>query len=157
MTVSYHSVSFLYTGYYLRAQSIAIQSATCDISITWNHPYLHADFVTGYEVYLQEKNGDGWKSSEKIYAGNHTSYTSPCTLQSGRLYRIYIRTLVLLSNPTQTITVDTSFYETILGKTNHRNTFVYVYIHVKWFSLHHTAIELNEVFFNIKSHTSRVQ
>uniref|UniRef100_K1QPB6 Alpha-tectorin n=1 Tax=Magallana gigas TaxID=29159 RepID=K1QPB6_MAGGI len=99
---------------YLQAQSVGIQSTTCDISITWNHPYQHADLVTGYEVYLQEKTENSWKSSEKIYAGNSTSYTSPCTLQSGRLYRISIRSLVLLSNPMQTITVETSFYKTIL-------------------------------------------
>ncbi|XP_065942458.1 uncharacterized protein [Magallana gigas] len=110
----YHKNEVCYQRYYLRAQSIAIQSTTCDISITWNHPSRNADLVTGYEVYLQERTEHGWKSSERIYAGNSTSYKSPCTLQSGRLYRIYIRSVVLLGNPTQTITVDTSFYDTIL-------------------------------------------
>eukprot|EP00105_Crassostrea_gigas_P033151 XP_011456409.1 PREDICTED: uncharacterized protein LOC105348593 [Crassostrea gigas] len=110
----YHKNEVCYFRNYLQAQSVGIQSTTCDISITWNHPYQHADLVTGYEVYLQEKTENSWKSSEKIYAGNSTSYTSPCTLQSGRLYRISIRSLVLLSNPMQTITVETSFYKTIL-------------------------------------------
>lgn len=109
------SVSFLYTEYSLRAQSINVKSTTCDISIKWAQPYQHADLVTGYEVYIQEKNENGWKSPEKVYDGNNTEFISQCSLQSGRLYRIYIRSLILLTNPTQLTFVDTSLYETILG------------------------------------------
>lgn len=115
ITISYLFVSFPYTGYYLRAQSIAIQSTTCDISITWNHPSRNADLVTGYEVYLQEKTDNSWKSSERIYAGSNTEFTSPCSLQSGRLYRFFIRSQIVLSNPAQAISVDSSYLYTILG------------------------------------------
>lgn len=112
---------FLFTGYYLRAQSINIRSSFCNISMTWKHPQ-DADLITGYEVFIEEKTGYSWKKFDRIDVGNNTKFTSPCTLQSGRLYRTYIRSQIALRNPSQNISVDSYQYhypgtyeETILG------------------------------------------
>lgn len=103
------------SGNELQAQNTHLESTTCDISINWNHPSRNADLVTGYEVYLEEKTGNSWKSSERIYAGSNTEFTSPCSLQSGRLYQFFIRSQILLSNPAQAISVDSSYLYTIIG------------------------------------------
>lgn len=125
---------FLYTGYYLRAQSINIRSSFCNISMTWKHPQ-DADLITGYEVFIEEKTGYSWKKFDRIDVGNNTKFTSPCTLQSGRLYRTYIRSKIALRNPSQNISVDSYQYhypgtyeETILGTW----TFFYIYQYCKW-------------------------
>lgn len=105
------------SGNELQAQNKSIESTTWDISITWNHPSRNADLVTRYEVYLQEKTGHSWKSPERIYAGSNTEFTSPCSLQSGRLYQFFIRSQIVLSNPAQAISVDSSYINTVLGYT----------------------------------------
>lgn len=91
--------------------------------MTWKHP-RDADLITGYEVFIEEKTGYSWKKFDRINVGNNTSFTSPCTLQSGRLYRTYIRSQIALRNPSQNISVDSyqnymnfsrTYEETILG------------------------------------------
>lgn len=111
----------MYTGYDLQAQSIKIKSSICNILMTWKHP-RDADLITRYEVFIEEKTGYSWKKFDRINVGNNTNFTSPCTLQSGRLYRTYIQSQIALRNPSQNISVDSyqhyysrTYEETILG------------------------------------------
>ena len=100
---------------YLRVPSITVKSSTCDISINWWPPSRDVELVSGYEIFLQEYR-NGWRSLDKILVGNMTHYTTPCSLESGRLYQFFIRSKINLRDPMKEMFVDTSYITDILGK-----------------------------------------
>ena len=106
---------FIFAVSYLQARSITVKSSTCDISINWGPPSRDVELVSGYEIFLQEYR-NGWRSLDKILVGNMTHYTTPCSLESGRLYQFFIRSKINLRDPMQEKFVDTSYIRDILGK-----------------------------------------
>jgi hypothetical protein len=108
------------TGYNLQPRFVHVESSTCDIAITWHPPYSDRDLLSGYQVIRSKYQAlspriRGFTSSETVTVGKEMEYTTPCKLQPGRLYRTYIRSYFLLSNPEQEIWVDSKSYDTILG------------------------------------------
>ncbi|XP_055997522.1 uncharacterized protein LOC125648181 [Ostrea edulis] len=101
---SYHRNKVCYSRNYLQPQSVNVQSSTCDMTITWQPPSKDQDLVSGYQVI----------TSEMVSVGNKTEYTTPCKLQPGRLYIVYIRSKIQLSDPKQEISVDSDSSSTIL-------------------------------------------
>ncbi|XP_055997519.1 uncharacterized protein LOC125645547 isoform X2 [Ostrea edulis] len=111
---SYHKNRVCYSRSYLRVQSLRVQCSTCDITITWDPPYRDQDLVSGYQVITSEYHivTGGYlrlTQSETVSVGNKTEYTTPCKLQPGRLYRIDIRSKILLRDPEQEMNVDHSY------------------------------------------------
>ena len=90
-------------------------SSTCDTSINWLPPSRDVELISGYEVFLQEYRS-GWRSLDNISVGNMTHYTTPCSLESGRLHRFLIRSKINLRDPMQKMFVDSSYTSDILGK-----------------------------------------
>ena len=73
------------------------------------------ELISGYEIFMQEYKG-GWRSLDKFFVGNTMHYTTPCSLESGRLYQFFIRSKIHLHDPMQEMFVDSSFTSDILGK-----------------------------------------
>ena len=92
-----------------------MKSSTCDISINWWPPSRDVELISGYEIFLQEYRS-GWRSLDKDLVGNMTHYTTPCLLESGRLYQFFIRSKINLRGPMQEMLVDSSYTRDILGK-----------------------------------------
>lgn len=116
---------------YLNAQSITVGSSTCGITINWWPPSRDVELISGYEVFLEERRS-GWRSLVKIFVGNTTHYTSPCSLESGRSHRFRIRSKINLRDPMQEKFVDSSYTEIILGKDllqTFETCFLYVHLH----------------------------
>nr|XP_022320309.1 uncharacterized protein LOC111122711 isoform X2 [Crassostrea virginica] len=109
----YHKQKRCYSLSYLQARSITVKSSTCDISINWWPPSRDVELISGYEIFLQEYRS-GWRSLDKDLVGNMTHYTTPCLLESGRLYQFFIRSKINLRGPMQEMLVDSSYTRDIL-------------------------------------------
>lgn len=107
-------------GQYLRAQSIRIQSSTCDITATWDPPPKDQDLVVGYQIVLSKYQVVPSEyqviSSETCSVGNQIKCRTPCKLQPGLRYTISIRSKIQLSDPKEEMDVDSDYHYTILGK-----------------------------------------
>ncbi|XP_062579175.1 uncharacterized protein LOC134241103 [Saccostrea cucullata] len=102
----YHKDSICYNRNALQAQSIQIESSTCNISIKWDPPSQDGHLISGYQILWQENSFGSWMLPENVSIGNQTEYTTPCSLRPGRLYKIHIRSEFQLKNPSQIIYVD---------------------------------------------------
>ncbi|XP_048727085.2 uncharacterized protein LOC125645542 [Ostrea edulis] len=114
----YHKNENCYHRRYLRAQSIRIQSSTCDITATWDPPPKDQDLVVGYQIVLSKYQVVPSEyqviSSETCSVGNQIKCRTPCKLQPGLRYTISIRSKIQLSDPKEEMDVDSDYHYTIL-------------------------------------------
>ena len=108
----------MYKGQQLRAQDIQLESSTCNISLKWKAPERDKSLVVGYYVVWEENRFGHWETPMNVSVGIRTKYQSECNLLPGRLYRFRVRAEIHLTNPDQTVFVDSFFTEseTIQGK-----------------------------------------
>lgn len=114
-------------GSNLKAHTFNLTSFFCEygvgFSLQWREPYRDKDLVNGYNVSWREQTITSYnRISDFKYVGMNTAYKTPCSLdfQSGRLYWTTVRTLAVLTNPTEEIFVDESPKSIIIGKIIHR-------------------------------------
>ena len=110
--------TYMYKGQRLRAQDIQLESSTCNISLKWKAPETDKSLVVAYYVVWEENRFGHWDTPVNVSVGDNTEYQSECNLLPGRLYRFRVRVEIHLTNPDQTVFVDSFFTdsETILGK-----------------------------------------
>lgn len=113
-------------GSNLKAHTFNLTSFFCEygvgFSLQWREPYRDKDLVNGYNVSWREQTISYNNISNPENVGMNTAYKTPCSLdfQSGRLYWTTVRTLAVLTNPTEEIFVDESPKSIIIGKIIHR-------------------------------------
>uniref|UniRef100_A0A8W8MTE0 Uncharacterized protein n=2 Tax=Magallana gigas TaxID=29159 RepID=A0A8W8MTE0_MAGGI len=110
----YQRNSSCYSRSNLKAHTFNLTSFFCEdgvgFSLQWKEPYRDKDLVNGYNVSWREQTISYNNISDPENVGMNTAYKTPCSLnfQSGRLYWTTVRTLAVLTNPTEEIFVDES-------------------------------------------------
>nr|XP_022296650.1 mucin-like protein [Crassostrea virginica] len=107
----YHKNGSCYDRQRLRAQDIQLESSTCNISLKWKAPERDKSLVVAYYVVWEENRFGHWDTPMNVSVGDSTDYQSKCNLLPGRLYRFRVRVEIHLTNPDQTVFVDSFFTE----------------------------------------------
>ncbi|XP_055997755.1 uncharacterized protein LOC125645868 isoform X2 [Ostrea edulis] len=110
----YHKNSVCFSRSRLNINNIELTSTRCELAIQWRKPSDDSHLVSGYTVRLQARRSSWWGTEEIVNVGIVTEYKTSCTLQPGRMYRFYIQSNVLLSNPTESFSINMFSTNTIL-------------------------------------------
>lgn len=96
---------------YLRAVFVDWNITTFEITVQWRDPDKHSDLIQSYSVTVKESGGS---TRVNISIGRNTSYTSELNFDPGHLYYFEITSVVQLSDPLETIHVETKT-EVVVG------------------------------------------
>ncbi|XP_062587374.1 titin-like [Saccostrea cucullata] len=150
-TTSYHKDKVCHPRTRLTPYISAINSSTSQFSVFWSHPSVDFDLVISYRVYWRQNGGS--TSQQGVDRGKNTTIINS-GLMSGQRYIVTVSAVVRLTEPEETITIDSYEKEVRLdplppGSILHsESSFAHNNLTLKWTPPSNTFITKYEVMID---------
>lgn len=97
-------------------ENFYIETDICKGTLRWSHSSIDHRLRIKHFIFRQLLQNNRWVYEDTTSVENVTQYTfSQCILQPGRLYRFYIQSKVLLTNPNETFHINSYSRTVIMG------------------------------------------